>query len=431
MIDKLAQSTDARPLGRVRGLSAGKTGGLADVAGALPPALAPPRHRRCARCCPAIPAVMAALGDAASRPRLSPTCSAARRGCSPASVDGPRPPRARRAAPLRPARQPLCRTPTARDWPDNWRRFARARPRRRRHRQRRSCPTSCPTSCTRTTGRPALAPAYLRYYGVAAAVDRADHPQPRLPGPVPAPTSSPTLRAAAAGLRHRRRRVLRRRRLPEGRAAARRRDHHGQPDLRRGDHARRTTAWGSKACLRAAPASLHGIVNGIDTDVWNPETDPHLAAPFYGREARSGRAEQPRGARGALRPRRRRRRRSSCVVSRLTWQKGIDLLAWITADDIVARRRAARRARHRRARPRDARFRALAAEFPGRVGVVIGYDEPLVAPDAGRRRRHPHPVALRALRPDPALRPALRLRPDRRPRRRPRRHGHRRQRSPR
>ena len=39
---------------------------------------------------------------------------------------------------------------------------------------------------------------------------------------------------------------LRRRRLPEGRARQRQRDHHRQPDLRRGDHHRRLTAWGSR-----------------------------------------------------------------------------------------------------------------------------------------------------------------------------------------
>ena len=52
----------------------------------------------------------------------------------------------------------------------------------------------------------------------------------------------------------------------------------------------------------------------------------------------------------------------------------------------------------------------------------------LQPPDAGRRRRDPDPVALRALRADPALRPALRLRAGGQPRRRARRHGDRRQR---
>ena len=65
------------------------------------------------------------------------------------------------------------------------------------------------------------------------------------------------------------------------------------------------------------------------------------------------------------------------LVSRLTWQKGIDLLAWITAGDIVARRRTGSRCSAPATPALEATFRALAAEFPGRVGVVIGYDEPL------------------------------------------------------
>src|SRR5262249_25899312 len=64
------------------------------------------------------------------------------------------------------------------------------------------------------------------------------------------------------------------------------------------------------------------------------------------------------------------------LISRLTWQKGIDLLAWITYEDIV-------RAGIRLAvlgsgeAGWETTFLSLAAEFPGRVGVVIGYDEPL------------------------------------------------------
>ena len=40
---------------------------------------------------------------------------------------------------------------------------------------------------------------------------------------------------------------------------------------------------------------LHGIVNGIDTEVWNPATDPLLAAPFSAKKL-DGRAAQPRRA---------------------------------------------------------------------------------------------------------------------------------------
>ncbi len=58
-----------------------------------------------------------------------------------------------------------------------------------------------------------------------------------------------------------------------------------------------------------------------------------------------------------------------------------------------------------------------AARHRGKVGVVIGYNEPLCHLIQGGRRRHPDPVALRAVRADPALWPALWLRAGGQPRR--------------
>ena len=66
---------------------------------------------------------------------------------------------------------------------------------------------------------------------------------------------------------------------------------------------------GLDGALRAKGDRFIGILNGIDPDVWNPATDPALAAP-YSRQAPAGKAACRRDlldARG-LRPRRRRRR---------------------------------------------------------------------------------------------------------------------------
>jgi starch synthase len=131
---------------------------------------------------------------------------------------------------------------------------------------------------------------------------------------------------------------------------------------------------GLEGLISARKDVLHGIVNGIDTEVWNPETDPLLAAPFSARNLK-GRAAN----RAAIEARFGLQADGSALfvlISRLTWQKGIDLLAFITAQDIV-------RAGHRLAvlgtgdPGLEFTFRALAGEFPGRVGAIIGYDEPL------------------------------------------------------
>ncbi len=181
---------------------------------------------------------------------------------------------------------------------------------------------------------------------------------------------------------------------------------------------------GLEGLISARKEALHGIVNGIDTEVWNPETDPLLAAPFSAKNLK-GRAANRAADRGPLRPPGRR-------LAALHPHQPPDLAEGHRPPRLDhrrghrPRRPPPRRPRHRRARPR--------VHLPGagrRVPRPRRHDHRLRRaprpPDAGRRRRHRHPLALRALRPDPALRPALRLRADRRPHRRPRRHRDRRQ----
>ncbi len=129
---------------------------------------------------------------------------------------------------------------------------------------------------------------------------------------------------------------------------------------------------GLDGLLRSRADRLSGILNGIDTAVWDPETDTTLPAPF-GLKNMRGRA----ACRGAL------QKRFGLagdgpihgVVSRLTHQKGLDLLlaclptllerggqlALLGAGDAAL----------------QAAFVAAAAAHPGRIGVQIGYDEGL------------------------------------------------------
>jgi len=130
---------------------------------------------------------------------------------------------------------------------------------------------------------------------------------------------------------------------------------------------------GLDGVLNARRNVLHGILNGIDTGVWNPETDPRLAAT-YG----AGQLKRRQTNKRAIE---RRMGLSSgdgmlfCVVSRLTAQKGIDLIAG-SIDAAVAA---------------GARFAILgsgeavletmlgetAERHSGLVGLVKGYDEAL------------------------------------------------------
>lgn len=82
---------------------------------------------------------------------------------------------------------------------------------------------------------------------------------------------------------------------------------------------------GMAGVLQSRRSVLSGIVNGIDEDIWNPLTDPYIAKNYdldsieqrqANREAVEGFFGLEPGGGAIL-----------SVISRLTWQKGIDLLA--------------------------------------------------------------------------------------------------------
>jgi starch synthase len=130
---------------------------------------------------------------------------------------------------------------------------------------------------------------------------------------------------------------------------------------------------GLDGLLRARRSVLTGIVNGIDTDVWNPATDAALARQYDARtlprRAANKRAVETEFAiepgDGPL----------YCVISRLTWQKGMDILTE-SIDRIVAS--GVRLAVLGTGEPAiEQEFLSAAERRRGRVGVVIGYNEKL------------------------------------------------------
>lgn len=82
---------------------------------------------------------------------------------------------------------------------------------------------------------------------------------------------------------------------------------------------------GLEGLLRHRQARLSGILNGIDMEVWNPETDPHIAAPFDVRHLEGKRINKHAAQRRLGLP------EQDVVplvvlISRLAQQKGIDLV---------------------------------------------------------------------------------------------------------
>jgi starch synthase len=126
--------------------------------------------------------------------------------------------------------------------------------------------------------------------------------------------------------------------------------------------------------LRTRAADLVGITNGIDTAVWDPAADPHLAAR-YDADDPSGKAANKAALqeRFALEPRE--DACLFCVVSRLTGQKGIDLIL-ASLPELVAQ--GGQLAVLGSGDPAlEQAFAAAVVAYPGHVGVTFGYDEPL------------------------------------------------------
>ncbi|MCB8839647.1 glycogen synthase GlgA [Aurantimonas sp. VKM B-3413] len=118
---------------------------------------------------------------------------------------------------------------------------------------------------------------------------------------------------------------------------------------------------------------LVGIVNGIDTSVWNPETDPAIASP-YSLHALKNRAHNKRALEGEF-GLRREDGPIFAVVSRLTWQKGLDLVAEIC--DAVVERGIRMVVVGSGEAMIEGAFLAAHARHPDLIGVRIGYDETL------------------------------------------------------
>lgn len=131
---------------------------------------------------------------------------------------------------------------------------------------------------------------------------------------------------------------------------------------------------GLDGLLRARSNDLTGILNGIDLDVWNPKTDPALAAP-YSVHNRTGKAKN----RAAVEERFGLHSDPAsplfCVISRLTEQKGLDLLLEAVPHLIAQGGRLALLGSGHDYL--EAGFAQAQRDHPGKVGAIIGYDEPL------------------------------------------------------
>ena len=136
-----------------------------------------------------------------------------------------------------------------------------------------------------------------------------------------------------------------------------------------------TFGWGLDGLLRARANVLTGILNGVDTRVWDPQRDAILPRPYGERTAAAGK----RAAKAEV------QRRFGLepiedaplfgAVSRLVPQKGFDLVLAGLPDLVGGGAQLALLGSGDR--DLEQAFVAAVDRYRGRVGVTIGYDESL------------------------------------------------------
>jgi starch synthase len=131
---------------------------------------------------------------------------------------------------------------------------------------------------------------------------------------------------------------------------------------------------GLDGLIRTRAEVVSGILNGIDTDVWNPAADPLIAAPFDAGKL-SGRAENRKALQAQLGLHDAPNAPIFGVVSRLSWQKGLDLLLDTVPLIVASGGQIALLGAGEPAIQQG--FAAAMRQYPGNVGCQFGYDEGL------------------------------------------------------
>ena len=132
--------------------------------------------------------------------------------------------------------------------------------------------------------------------------------------------------------------------------------------------------YGLAPLIRFRASALRGILNGIDTAIWNPSTDPQLASRYAANRLAAKRLnkaalQQQMGlavdANATL----------FGVISRLTYQKGLDLL--LTHSDRIAALPMQLAVLGTGEKELEAGLIDLVRRYPGKVAVKLGFDESL------------------------------------------------------
>jgi starch synthase len=132
--------------------------------------------------------------------------------------------------------------------------------------------------------------------------------------------------------------------------------------------------FGLEGVIGARRGALHGILNGIDTELWNPAADPWIARRYDAATLPAKAAN-----RAALRAELGLAEDAAApvigIISRFTGQKGLDLV--LAAAERILALPAQLAVLGSGEADLERAFVRLATTCPGRVAVRVGFDEPL------------------------------------------------------
>ncbi|PKO93254.1 MAG: glycogen synthase GlgA [Betaproteobacteria bacterium HGW-Betaproteobacteria-10] len=132
--------------------------------------------------------------------------------------------------------------------------------------------------------------------------------------------------------------------------------------------------YGLAPLLRHRAEALRGILNGVDKVQWNPATDPALAAPYAANRLATKRQNKralqiEMGLEPSI------DRPLFGIISRLTEQKGLDLV--LTLGEGITQLPAQLAILGSGDKAMEAGFCALAERHPGQIAVKLGFNEAL------------------------------------------------------
>lgn len=120
---------------------------------------------------------------------------------------------------------------------------------------------------------------------------------------------------------------------------------------------------------------LSGILNGIDVAVWNPATDGHLAKTYNAASLRTGKAANRVALSAELGLRHESSQTLVGIIGRLTEQKGFDVVLQAMPELMQLPIQLAMLGAGEPELERG--FAKAVAQYPGRIGLKLGYDEGL------------------------------------------------------